>query len=419
MLPFLPETWPFSLDLLPDEAYLVGGSVRDSLGRLRHRLLHRQATYLDLDFVLPNNAVKTASTIARACGAGFVVLDEARQIARVVFDQTTVDFAQQQGESLEEDLRRRDFTINAIAYHPHRQILIDPLGGAADIARKTIRMVSYQNLQADPLRLMRAYRQAAQLGFSLEPSTQAAIAELASQLSQVSIERVRHELDALLSTPAGGEQLAAIWQNRLLAFCLPHFDSRSLEQMAAIDHAQREKLPLYTEHLRGWLKPVPAGLYRSWIKAAKLSRLVSAEISQAEAELTALKYSRSEIQAVLTLLKAQPSITAMQSGEFSRVQQFYLFKLAKESFLAVALLACSQGVSSALIQAMIERFLDPQDEIAHAQPLITGNLLIKQLKIKPGPKVGQWLKAVEMAQAEGKLHSRDEAIAWIQQHSLS
>jgi tRNA nucleotidyltransferase (CCA-adding enzyme) len=415
MSAFSPETWPFSLDLLPAEAHLVGGSVRD-------HLLHREATYLDLDFVLPQDAVKIASSIARICGAGFVVLDEVRQIARVVFDHTTADFAQQQGKSIEEDLHRRDFTINAIAYHPHRHTLIDPLGGEADIASQTIRMVSYQNLQADPLRLMRAYRQAAQLGFSLEPNTQLAIGKLASQLAQVSIERVRHELDALLSTPASSDQLFSILQNRLLTFCLPHFDSHSLEQIAAIDRATAQiqnDLPLYAQHLRGWLKPVPAGLYRSWIKAAKLSRLVSSEVSQAETELMALKYSRSEIQVVLTLLKAQPDLAAMQSGSFSRSQQFYLFKLAAESFWAVALLACSQGVDLALLRPMMQRFLDLQDEVAHAQPLMTGHVLIKQLKIKPGPEVGKWLKAVEMAQAEGKLHSQAEAIAWIQQHSLS
>ena len=107
---FSPETWPFSLDLLPDDAYLVGGSVRD-------RLLNRSTTYLDLDFVLSSNAVKTAATIANSCNAGFVVLDEARQIARVVFAEMTVDFAQQQGETIAVDLHRRDFTINAIAYH--------------------------------------------------------------------------------------------------------------------------------------------------------------------------------------------------------------------------------------------------------------------------------------------------------------
>ena len=107
-----PETWPFSLNWLPPSACLVGGTVRDAL-------LDRPSDYLDLDFVLPTSAVETAQAIARHYRAGFVLLDADRQIARVVFEQGTADFAQQVGASLDADLRRRDFTINAIAYNPH------------------------------------------------------------------------------------------------------------------------------------------------------------------------------------------------------------------------------------------------------------------------------------------------------------
>jgi tRNA nucleotidyltransferase (CCA-adding enzyme) len=109
--------WPFSLELLPQPAYLVGGAVRDAM-------LERHSEYLDLDFVLLD-AVKTARAIARSYQAGFVLLDHQRQIARVVFPHATVDFAQQEG-SLETDLNRRDFTINAIAYNPHNGEIIDP-----------------------------------------------------------------------------------------------------------------------------------------------------------------------------------------------------------------------------------------------------------------------------------------------------
>jgi tRNA nucleotidyltransferase (CCA-adding enzyme) len=129
-----PKTWPFSLDLLPPAAYLVGGSVRDAL-------LGRQAEYLDLDFVLPEAAVYTAKLIANRYQAGFVLLDDERQIARVVFERATVDFAQQVGPSLEEDLYHRDFTVNAIAYNPHTEEILDPLQGYADLQRRQICMV--------------------------------------------------------------------------------------------------------------------------------------------------------------------------------------------------------------------------------------------------------------------------------------
>src|SRR3712207_1111663 len=91
-----PENWPFSLALLPQPAYMVGGAVRDAiLGRTRE--------YLDLDFVIPSDAVKVARAIAHHYNAGFVLLDAERQIARVVFPHATADFAQQEGGSLEVD----------------------------------------------------------------------------------------------------------------------------------------------------------------------------------------------------------------------------------------------------------------------------------------------------------------------------
>ncbi|MCY7391900.1 MAG: CCA tRNA nucleotidyltransferase, partial [Leptolyngbyaceae cyanobacterium CAN_BIN12] len=146
-----PQNWPFGLEWLPASACLVGGSVRDSL-------LGRHSDYLDLDFVLTDRVVETAQAIARHYQAGFVLLDAERQIARVVFPQGTADFAQQVGATLEEDLRRRDFTVNAIAYDPRLDRFVDPLQGYGDLQQRLLRMVSAENLAEDPLRLLRAYR---------------------------------------------------------------------------------------------------------------------------------------------------------------------------------------------------------------------------------------------------------------------
>ncbi|MBE9061779.1 CCA tRNA nucleotidyltransferase [cf. Phormidesmis sp. LEGE 11477] len=413
MSPFVPETWPFSIEALPDASYLVGGSVRD-------QLLQRRSDYLDLDLVLPHHAIETASALAQQYGAGFVVLDEARQIARVVFGQMTVDFAQQQGDRIEDDLQRRDFTVNAIAFHPHSKTVIDPLGGQADLDAKTLRMVSYQNLADDPLRLMRAYRQAAQLGFTLESDTQAAIRQLAPKLQQISMERVRSELDALLSSSAGSAWLSSIWRNRLLAFCLPQFDCKSIELIGAIDDAIAQLQTAYpadAKRLNGWRQPAPPGCYRSWIKAAKLSCLLSSDVDSAAQELAQLKYSRAEAKIVLKLIQAAPAIEQLRSGSMDRAGQFFLFKRVGDAFLSVALLALAQGVELSVLKPMIDRFLDPEDAIAHAQPLLSGKLLMRQLAIAPGPQIGKLLAAVEQAQAEGKISTQADAIAWIKQHN--
>jgi tRNA nucleotidyltransferase (CCA-adding enzyme) len=272
-------------------------------------------------------------------------------------------------------------------------------------------------LLEDPLRLMRAYRQAAQLGFALAPETELAIAQLAHHLPQVSPERVRSELDGLLSVCAVHPNLwQSLLQSQLLQPYLPNFTAASIAQLSAIDRAQadvQQTLPDYAQTLKGWLKPVPAGCYRSWVKAAKLSRLVSAEIAQRELE--ALKYSRNELQVILTLLKAQADIEAMRAGALGRSQQFFLFKRVGPSFPAVSLLALAQGVDWTVLQPMIARFLNPADEVAHSRALISGTVLMKQLGMKPGPELGGALKAVEQAQAAGKVSSAEEAIAWIKQ----
>lgn len=408
-----PKTWPFSVSLLPQQAYLVGGSVRDAL-------LRRQADYLDLDFVLPERAIATAQSIAKHYGAGFVVLDADHQIARVVFTDATVDFAQQVGPTIHSDLRRRDFTINAIAYSPHSETLLDPLDGCADLQRKTLCMVAAENLEDDPLRLLRAYRQAAQLGFSLDPTTQQTIRDLAPALGGIAAERVRGELDCLLSLPEGSTLLGLAWQDGLLQTWLPEVDGPQLERLATLDQlaAQyHERWPEFSQLLHSWVKEqTTPGLHRSWLKTTKLSQLMPTELAQAETTLTTLKYSRVEQQAVLSILKGWQYWHQHQSDRLLTLgQQYQLFKLAGAGFGGVALLSLACGVPEALVLPLIQRFLTPHDPVAHPQPLITGKDLVQGLALKPGPKIGELLEAVHLAQAEGLVGSREEALDWVKQ----
>lgn len=211
--PLSPETWPFDLDELPTDACLVGGAVRDAL-------LDRRSVHLDLDFIVPNRAIEIARAVSVCHAAGFVVLDAAREIARVVFPSATVDFALREGCSLEADLQRRDFTVNAIAYDPRTARFIDPLDGRADLERKHLRMISAENLQDDPLRLLRAYRQAAQLGFEIDGETRAAIRELAPELSRVAAERVYAELGYLLAGSEASEGTRWLQRRSRMGYCV-------------------------------------------------------------------------------------------------------------------------------------------------------------------------------------------------------
>ncbi|WP_347404197.1 CCA tRNA nucleotidyltransferase [Nodosilinea sp. P-1105] len=411
-----PKTWPFSVSLLPEQAYLVGGSVRDAL-------LHRQADYLDLDFVLPADAIATAQTIAQYYRAGFVVLDTEHQIARVVFPNATVDFAQQIGPTIAMDLRRRDFTINAIAYDPHRETLLDPLNGYADLQRKQLCMVAAENLEEDPLRLLRAYRQAAQLGFNLDSHTQDTIRALAPLLKGMAAERVRGELDCLLSLADGSRLLTMAWQDGLLRPWLPQVTSAQLKALAAIDQTAaqiHERWPDYSQRLQSWVKePTAPGLHRSWLKATKLAQLLLGDPEQAEATLIRLKYSRVEQQAVVSILSSWQFLTQqLAAGPLPARQQYQLFKLSGTAFVGVALLALAHGLPEAMIIDLVTRHLDPEDPVAHPQALISGRDLVQGMALKPGPQIGDLLEAVQLAQAEGLITSRDQALAWVKQQGL-
>lgn len=405
-----PQTWPFDLQWLPQPAYLVGGGVRDAL-------LGHASSYLDLDFVLPEKSVETAQAIARHYKAGFVLLDAQRQIARVVFEQATADFAQQVGTSLITDLQRRDFTVNAIAYDPHTRRLIDPFKGSTDIEQGVIRMVSHQNLEEDPLRLLRAYRQAAQLNFSLEPRTRQAIHRLALHLQKVAAERVRVELGYLLSSSTGTLWLTAAWQDNLLQFWLPAASAQGLDQIVAIDQAANRVIqawPCLEAKLSRCVNSRASGgeaSHRTLLATAKLVGLLSSEPERAEVELWRLKYSRAEIHLVITLLKLLPQIQSSASlGKMSRREQYFFFQQAGQAFAVLVVLAVASGVSVAAIETLVERFLNPDDPIAHPTRLATGQDLIDALCLRPGPQIGQLLSAIEIAQAEGKISTLEGAL---------
>jgi len=388
---------------------------------VRDALLGRKAEYLDLDFVLAEGAVAVAEAIAHHYDAGYVLLDKERQIARVVFDRATVDFAQQVGDSLEEDLHRRDFTVNAIAYHPHSDRLIDPLRGYQDLQHHRIRMVAPENLKEDPLRLLRAYRQAAQLGFTVDPETEATIQQLAPLLDRIAPERIQAELNYLLGTPKGTPLLKMAWQDQLLAPWLPHATTDSLEQVAGIDQAMtllEQQWPALAEEVLGWPKDQQkaSGMGRSWLRVAKLFSLTEATPDIAEEDLWRLKYSRLEVQAIITLIRTLPTLEGL-TEDASPKDLYRFFQSAGSTFPALAVLALGRDMAQEAIAPFIELYLDPHSPIAHPQPLISGRDLMKALNLRPSPQIGELLDAIQLAQAEGAIATCEEAIAWAKRYA--
>jgi len=178
---------------------LVGGAVRDAL---------LGAPPADFDFAVQGNPVPLARAVANALDADFWLMDAARGTARVFVQGSAIpspvvlDFAQCRGSNWDEDLRDRDFTVNAIGLDLTQGELIDPTAGQADLAQRVIRAVSAHALADDPVRTLRAVRLAHQLGFEIEPTTTAQIRDHAPALRTTSAERARDELLSVLNLPA-------------------------------------------------------------------------------------------------------------------------------------------------------------------------------------------------------------------------
>ena len=403
------KNWPFSLEYLPQPVYMVGGAVRDAiLGRVRE--------YVDLDFIIPADAVKVARKIAQRYQAGFVLLDAERQIARVVFPHATADFAQQEGESLITDLHRRDFTINAIAYNPHTQEIIDPLEGYKDIESGLLRMISPVNLQNDPLRLMRAYRQAAQLGFTIEPATQETIRSLAKSINQVASERVRVEIGYLLANSQGTFWLNIAWKDGVLTSFFKNATEESFIKLTAVDQAYTlisENWQQLGEELANYVRET---VKTSWLATAKLACLVDSKPEIAEIELQELTYSRAEIRAVTTGLRLFSEIKAVK---MPLRKQYFLFREMGILFPAVLVLALANDIVAkgmfeesmfVTYEPLIKRYLDKNDAVAHPIPLLNGKDMIMALNIPASPLIGELLMEVGVAQAEGKISTVEAAI---------
>jgi tRNA nucleotidyltransferase (CCA-adding enzyme) len=412
------QQFPFDFNDLPTPAYLVGGWVRD-------RLLQRQGKYLDLDFVLPEKAVETAQAIARKYKVGFVVLDAERKIARVVFKNGTADFAQQMGRSLEEDLGRRDFCMNAIAMECHQLIgdrligdrslgigdglfagedFIDPLDGIGDLKAKRIRMVAPENLAEDPLRILRGYRQSAQLGFAIEDLTRQVLIKLAPRLKTVAAERVRTELGYLLSINSGSQWMMEAISDRILEDWLPsqHLNLPRFAEIEGVISNLLSQFPnlelFFSKHLSGdrWAIVV--------VKLAALSNSATA--------LESLGLSRAEQRWLVGILRYLPQFINLLNQSTPK-EQYKFFQSTLEFFPAIAALALASGYESEKILSWLKRWLNPNDAIAYPITLITGDDLLKDLGIPPSPKIGEFLESVKIAQVEGKIGSRAEAIAFI------
>ncbi len=170
--------------------YLVGGAVRDAF-------LNKQTN--DYDFVVFGNIEKLAHSIGSELICKMIKYTKKITTYRIFCSLKTIDLSEPRGSNLEEDLIKRDFTINSIAYDLERDRIIDPLNGIGDIEKKTIRANTDHSIDDDPLRIIRGFRLAALFRFDIEANTLKMFSSKVNLLKRVSKERVTEELKQLFS----------------------------------------------------------------------------------------------------------------------------------------------------------------------------------------------------------------------------
>jgi len=239
----LEELLPQVVSILKGQGvvtYLAGGFLRNALLGLPSN---------DVDLAVVGDPFALARLVADALGGHYVLLDEALPTARVVFQGASddagivyFDFCQFRGDDILADLAQRDFTINALALDlsPADVLpalsrlaagalatlpLLDPFGGLADLRAGLVRAVHDGVFRDDPLRLLRAVRFVAQLGFQIEPHTQTLIRRHSALAARPAAERILEEIVKILSAPGAGEHLRLLESLGLLTVVIPELNS--------------------------------------------------------------------------------------------------------------------------------------------------------------------------------------------------
>ena len=412
-------------------AFRVGGCVRD-------RLLGRRVREVDVATGAGPADVKRLFPRTYAVGESFgVVIVHAAASVDIEVASFRQDGRYEDGRrpssvssaDISLDAERRDFTVNALYYDPVEHMVHDHVGGLEDLRRGLIRAVRdpVERFMEDHLRLLRAVRFNAALGFALEEKTRAAIPPLASRLERISAERVYSELCRMLagSAPHGAFSLMA--ELGLLEICLPELAAcRGVAQPAEF-HPEgdvwRHTL-LMLSLMRGanealaWSvllhdvgKPPTRTFERGRIRFPGHAR-VGGELSQTV--LRRLHASRRMCESVAAIVGNHMTLIDVARMRPARLRRL----LARPTFadeLELHRIDCAASHGSMDNYCfLLDEMARLRDEPAIPPGLINGRDLL-DLGIEPGPLVGQLLKDVQERQLNGELHDTAAALAWVKQ----
>ncbi len=217
---------------------------------------------VDLDIVVPDEGRRAARLLADALGGSYYPLDDETDTGRVVLKRDgtryIIDVARLRGRTITEDLEQRDFTVNAMALDWPKGEVIDPYHGQRDLERKLVRMLRPAVFLEDPVRLLRAPRLCAQLGFRMEEDTQKAVATFSALIQRAAAERIRDELVRLMRADDAATWLHFLDEVGLLEVVLPE-----VKALQGVPQPRPHYLPVYehtletvrrTSWLMAWLE---------------------------------------------------------------------------------------------------------------------------------------------------------------------
>ncbi|MFE2227069.1 CCA tRNA nucleotidyltransferase [Streptomyces kronopolitis] len=425
---------------------LVGGSVRDALlGRLGN----------DLDFTTdarPEDVLKIVRPWADAVwevGIAFGTVGckkdsfdiEVTTYRSEAYDRTSRKPEVSYGDSIEQDLARRDFTVNAMAVLLPQKEFVDPHDGLEDLAARVLRTpgTPQESFSDDPLRMMRAARFAAQLDFEVAPEVIAAMKAMSERIEIVSAERVRDELNKLILAPHPREGLRLLVDSGLAAQVLPELPALRLESdehhrhkdvyehsLTVLEQAidLEEDGPDLVLRLAALLHDIGKPRTRRFEQDGRVSfhhhEVVGAKMTKKR--MTALKYSNDMIKDVSRLVELHLRFHGYGTGEWtdSAVRRYVrdagpqlerLHKLTRSD--CTTRNKRKAGALSRAYDGLEERIarLQEQEELEAIRPDLDGNEIMQILGMRPGPEVGKaYQQMLELRLEHGPM-DREAAIA--------
>ncbi|BBO72538.1 tRNA nucleotidyltransferase [Desulfosarcina alkanivorans] len=453
-----------TLDFLPDRpdgVYLVGGTVRDLLAG-------RSPT--DIDLVVSGDITGVAGHIAARTGGRVIDLGKnGFAVLRVASPDTIIDITPLAHPSIEADLQQRDFTINAMAYDLKARRLVDCTGGQADMQNQTVRMVSPTAFEKDPARLVRAYRMAATLHFSIDAGTQDAIGRHRHLVTGVAGERVWAELVKIFGTADSGPVVMRMAASGLLTAIFPELQAavgctqNRHHQFDVFDHSLRVYTRLealladFDSHFPDLTATEDAAKLHGHAAMLKYSALLhdagkpatrsvdsrgrvgfpghaakSADITAGVSRRLRLSNRQRHVSDAIIRHHIRPLFLylASENGTLGRRGMIRFFNRCGDLALPIIVHAMADIMAkSEVLQArdngfiffcdrLVAAYVDTRRRKAAVPPLISGRDLIAVLGLSPSPRFKSILREVDERRLSGELTTRDQALEWVGTHLL-